>query len=88
MAKVRKILFTANDVVCPLFYTEERKSASLSCEGAFEKTKIRLSFPGLLARNKHMARFCCRLDGYEKCPYFQATEKKYQNKPTKGNTRT
>lgn len=90
MAKINKILLTEHDVVCPLFYTEDRATSSLSCEGAFERTRVRLSFPGLLARDRHMALYCCKMDGYEQCPYYQATEKKYQNKPKtkKGTTRT
>ena len=74
----KKIRWTEDSVVCPLYRTEEKGERSIRCEAYFDGASVVLSFKSIDARDKVMGCYCCSMSGYEKCPYYQALEKKYR----------
>ena len=71
MGSNKKLSWTETDAQCPFFIGENKRTASVSCEGHGEDEHISIRFKALRARDRFMGRHCCKLDGYRSCPYYR-----------------
>ena len=74
----KKDTWTADDVKCPFFLSEDRAVRAIRCEGPLDGVSLTVNFGRLPDREKHMGKFCCKLSGYEKCVFYRLTAQKYQ----------
>lgn len=63
------------DVHCPFYRRIEGRS--LCCEGPWQKTGVRVSFPGQRAMTEHMQRLC--QGRFCQCPLYQAAQARYES---------
>ena len=78
MNSYKKTPWGEADVVCPFFLTQDRKTASICCEGGIEGTKTVTRFEGLKARDSYMGHFCCSFNNFPKCAHYQFVNQKYE----------
>lgn len=74
----KKIRWTDAFVVCLLYRTEQETPRTIRCESYFDGATAVLTFKSSGAQDKVMGRYCCSMTGYERCPYYQAVDKKYE----------
>lgn len=66
----KKVSWTDADAQCPFFISEYKRTASVSCEGHDQDTRISIRFKNLRARDRFMGHYCCKVSGYRSCPYY------------------
>lgn len=67
----KKEHWTASDVRCPFYISDDRTERCISCEGYGEGTVVRSRFKSLAQREKHMGAYC--VGRYERCPMYRCT---------------
>lgn len=67
----RKLNWSAADVRCPFFISEDRKMRSISCEGYQEGVCSVSRFQSLEKKNSHMGRLCA--GRFQRCPVYKCT---------------
>lgn len=77
MSSYKKLVWTAADVRCPFYRSDNREARSISCEGFDQDSTVQTRFKNLALREKHMGRYC--VAAYEACPLYKSTfESKYR----------
>ena len=66
----KKLSWTQTDAVCPFFVSENRRAASVSCEGHGQDVQLNVQFKSLAERDRFMGSHCCRFESYKSCPYY------------------
>lgn len=71
MASFKRECWTASEVRCPFYMSDDRKEISIRCEGYGEKMEVNSRFRTLAQKNMHMGKFC--VGRYERCPMYRLT---------------
>ncbi len=71
MAGYKKIMWSAADVRCPFYVTDDRAAKSISCEGPCEGAELISRFRSLEKKNRYMGLYC--VGRFENCPVYKCT---------------
>lgn len=71
MAKFNKECWSAADVRCPFYLSDDRTERSISCEGYSEKSELISRFKTVDRKDRHMGLYC--VGSFEKCPVYKCT---------------
>lgn len=77
MATYRKLSWTGSDVICPFYVNDDRRNATIVCEGHEDCETLTTRFKNLEHRDKFMGRYCC-CTRYDACPVYKLANKKYK----------
>ena len=78
MAEYRKEHWTAADVRCPFYISDNRKERSISCEGYCQQTQVVSCFKTMGEKDSHMGVYC--VGRFERCPMYRCIyEAKYRD---------
>lgn len=76
MPSRRKESYTEVDIKCPFYLNDNRKNASITCEGHCDNMDCVSKFTTLKERDKYIGVYC--ISKYERCPIHNLAMKKYE----------
>lgn len=65
-----------NDIKCPFFHNDN--NVSIVCEGLFEDSSIRHTFPNGTLKRQFQKDYCNGIHECEDCQIYQLANKKYE----------
>lgn len=71
MAAYNKLFWTASEVRCPFYISDDRRAITISCEGYADGVTVVSKFKDLDKKHQHMGKCCVKK--FQHCPIYRGT---------------